>query len=1490
MPLSLARNARSARTTAARRSPACIALLLACGLPAALCSVADAAVKVERSGQGNWRLIQDAMGYDLSKFQPVRWVAVAQNFNSTDCWRTSPTYRPTTGWELAVGADRTKPGTLSTADILYSRGQPGSPFTARYDAATRTITLTVQGLGGPRSVSRAVAPGFNTVMVQTFYQGSSGAQLNNCTLRVDGQPADNVGSYSDESYGMITADDGFNLETQSWTLTGTLINTVDCASPIPTAEEVAVEVAGVFVPRGDLTVQALSDDTGQPPRNAGGGPAMPRIRLNSGETMNADANGVAVFRNVVVGPRVITATAENYAEGVAAGVIPMGPAFANVVMVPRAAGIFSVTGKYMKEPGPNAAASTFYIKGVDLAEQYVVNVDWGVRVPGSVTLRNSRGGLNVLPTTVSADKTKWTFDINFGTGDGVAFMPQDGLVATPIDAFMNNGTPYTLPMRVVSKPEPFNSLGVVLIANTLGTEVLYQTRANIKVPDEFNLLKPGEARKAPTPTDPPFFSGGSGFGWAPELEIKPEIKLDGTGEMGSLNAVRKPEQGGRGTVGSRTRNKFALLGSEFEGKIGLKGRYFYQLPIADWDYGASLTGAIEFKIGLPPRPVPFVVLGVPMYAQGKASAKLEASLTVRDIRLNALPTFVEAEVQPEIGIGGLLGVGADGIGGIEAEAIGGIKASFKFDAANPTGKIDSAEGFVTVVGRARALIFSVSTPEVKFRFPFIEGNGFFADPSTWEMEASSLLSASYIEIPSRDYLHSPAGFQRFVADDSPSFREPSVAEGAGAARSVSQQTLLTNIFPDADPAMVASNDDSLTLLFIADDPMRDDVNRNELAYMRYNAAAGTWSSPQPVSDDGTADLSPQVALLPGDRPVAVWHDGASVLPDPGPNPSQPTLDMLLATYRADSEISGAVYDAGTDTWASQRLTDDALFDHSPRIAASNGDAAMIAWITNDAGLEQGTDASPNRVRFALTNGTVFTPPQDAFEAPTLLEFDLTYNGTEATIIYSADMDGDYATADDRDLFVASYDGVTWGQPVRITDDAGWDTHPRFATNPLTGQPMVIWYHAGRIQTASDIAALSDRATAVDLGGERQEAADFRLATGPGGDLALLWQQVSGDLTDLAYTVFDPAAGTWSTPALLTNDESTERLGAPVVTASGDVAVALLDIETVNVDASQTDFDGDIIDLGEKPTFGQADLALIRRTLTDDLAVRADGLSLDIPNPRANDAVTITASVQNLGDRTARDVVVEFFDADPATGGRSIARKTIATLNAGASADATTDWTVPGDIPDPTVFVVVDPDDAQPDANRANNTASLLDLQLPDLIVARFEGRTAGPTDQILEVLIENRGGREAPAGIEIDITRDDTAEIIATLIVPDPIPASGGVGLTYRWENPPVFPAGALDLTAAADPALALTEESDDNNDRPARVYARVPAEARAAACPADINRSGEADIFDLFDFLSMLDENNLAGDLDGDGAMTIFDLFDFLAAMDTPCPEAPTW
>ncbi|MFZ3138147.1 MAG: prenyltransferase/squalene oxidase repeat-containing protein [Thermodesulfovibrionales bacterium] len=78
----------------------------------------------------------------------------------------------------------------------------------------------------------------------------------------------------------------------------------------------------------------------------------------------------------------------------------------------------------------------------------------------------------------------------------------------------------------------------------------------------------------------------------------------------------------------------------------------------------------------------------------------------------------------------------------------------------------------------------------------------------------------------------------------------------------------------------------------------------------------------------------------------------------------------------------------------------------------------------------------------------------------------------------------------------------------------------------------------------------------------------------------------------------------------------------------------------------------------------------------NLSISSSDITFSTLTPTVGETITIAANVKNTGTAQADNVLVQFYDGDPNTGGVLIGETTIASIPSFGSAPANTSWTVP----------------------------------------------------------------------------------------------------------------------------------------------------------------------------------------------------------------------
>jgi hypothetical protein len=107
-------------------------------------------------------------------------------------------------------------------------------------------------------------------------------------------------------------------------------------------------------------------------------------------------------------------------------------------------------------------------------------------------------------------------------------------------------------------------------------------------------------------------------------------------------------------------------------------------------------------------------------------------------------------------------------------------------------------------------------------------------------------------------------------------------------------------------------------------------------------------------------------------------------------------------------------------------------------------------------------------------------------------------------------------------------------------------------------------------------------------------------------------------------------------------------------------------------------------------------------LTEETPLTGIDLTLSEADISFTHPKSLKAKIHNVGDLSASNVLVEFYNGDPASGGTFIGSDTINSINAGGSGTATVEWNPPIGLY--VIYVIVDPENTIVEYNEDNNLA------------------------------------------------------------------------------------------------------------------------------------------------------------------------------------------
>lgn len=245
-----------------------------------------------------------------------------------------------------------------------------------------------------------------------------------------------------------------------------------------------------------------------------------------------------------------------------------------------------------------------------------------------------------------------------------------------------------------------------------------------------------------------------------------------------------------------------------------------------------------------------------------------------------------------------------------------------------------------------------------------------------------------------------------------------------------KEILLERAYSESAPVLMESQGDVIMLFTDNSLENRAAADASVLMYSVYDAERGTWGTPLPVWEDGTADFKPVVS---GD--YVAWNNAKGSLAD----------CETYADLGTMQEVAVAKYNSVTKTFEEvKNITDNDVFENHVSIQNSS-DGAVLAWTVNSEGNVFGVGGSNdiymtsskdwNVEKVASTDGVIMTLRTGA------------YNG-KAACIYVADENENLADGTGQVAYVAEMASKAVTKVSDVDVSYAWITE-------LDGQIMLV---------------------------------------------------------------------------------------------------------------------------------------------------------------------------------------------------------------------------------------------------------------------------------------------------------------------------------------------------------------------------------------------------------------------------------------------------
>ncbi|MDR7870915.1 MAG: Ig-like domain-containing protein [Tissierellaceae bacterium] len=561
---------------------------------------------------------------------------------------------------------------------------------------------------------------------------------------------------------------------------------------------------------------------------------------------------------------------------------------------------------------------------------------------------------------------------------------------------------------------------------------------------------------------------------------------------------------------------------------------------------------------------------------------------------------------------------------------------------------------------------------------------------------------------------------------------------------LNRNTLIENIYPYTNLQLVENNNEKW-LVWVDDNPKRDAINRTELRYTVLQN--GEWSKISQINDDGTADFAPTVATM-GNGVLMAWQNIGKVIEGE---------ELKNSLYNSEISVTQDVYSQTNIKSEIITLTNDDKVDHSPKIA-SNNEKAILVW-TKSEGLSFSLNRDNELLAPKNTDSLYFSrwddgnwsvPQEIEGGLPTVVDSNLYMNDRDGLLLYTLDMDNDFSTMEDREIFARIYDSGLWQEAVQITNNNLVDSNPQAVY--LNNQWFITWIQDGNIKYMDSLHGSEKEPEFT-----KNIQNNYQLVLGK--DLvALVYRTINENgEQQIGASFYDVYNKTWGDTVILTESGSYSHVFNATFTDKGELSVVYTEAKLIN-EAVPYGIDGEQYLIEEINISDKVDLKILDYTPINDLSISDKDilLSSDIPIPGT--MATAYVNINNKGD-FAEKALVELYDGDPDLGGRKLGEyNTIDYIPARSSMEVSIDWIVDTrDEPSYDLYVKVS--SMNPENNYDNNTASIK-IQTTDLAILDIQSKHSFKEYYSIEALVKNNGATKL-YDMQLKL-KDESGKIIGT--------------------------------------------------------------------------------------------------------------------------------
>lgn len=412
---------------------------------------------------------------------------------------------------------------------------------------------------------------------------------------------------------------------------------------------------------------------------------------------------------------------------------------------------------------------------------------------------------------------------------------------------------------------------------------------------------------------------------------------DAEKSIAAIKSANDARKAFKGKMASLTPNKSLtptlLASGYYEMILDSKGNIISQG--GNLSVSAKLEGKYTQQFLLGPVPMYYEIGGS---FEGKGDVQLNRNQSNGNWNNSLTLTFT-----PEFSLGG--GVGVSGVASV------GLKGTASFPVKVPVNSTDSYN--VSVKGSAEVVINVLFLVDWSWEFAGFEKQ-LLPQTNSSSVSTNSWLKNSIVKSP---YRLIERDYEKKTTDWNGGETEGKLHKSSTAGNQDIEETLQGYIMPNTVPK-IETIGDSKVMVFQSTDSSRETANSVKLMYSVYTN--GTWSKPEVVWDNGTADYFADIKTI-NDELYLVWQKSKSKI-------SSTDTDAILAEMLGKCEICYAKYNKETQKFENPKyITDNSTLDMMPKLA-ENGESPAVVWINNDKNNFSGTSGTNKILGKTLEDG------------------------------------------------------------------------------------------------------------------------------------------------------------------------------------------------------------------------------------------------------------------------------------------------------------------------------------------------------------------------------------------------------------------------------------------------------------------------------------------------------------------------------------------